>query len=132
MFFELKKYLLAHGVKKVIVACPNCYKVFHQYGGELAVTTAYEALLDDAGLPALARVNGAVTVHDPCAIRFESAIHDAARDLLAQKGLQVEEMKHHHRRRSAAGKGARWAFSPPSYLRTEAECERKRPREGQS
>jgi len=28
MFFELKKYLLAHGVKKVIVACPNCYKVY--------------------------------------------------------------------------------------------------------
>lgn len=112
MFFELKEYLLTHGVKKVIVACPNCYKVFHQYGGELAVITAYEALLD-AGLPVLSRVSGAVTVHDPCAIRFESAIHDTARDLLAQKGLQVEEMKHHHQKTICCGEGGSVGFLTP-------------------
>jgi len=112
MFFELKDYLLDHGVKKVIVACPNCYKVFRQYGGELAVTTAYEAILTTS-LPAGNRVSGAVTVHDPCAIRFEDSIHNAARDLLETKGLHVEEMKHHHQKTICCGEGGSVGFLIP-------------------
>jgi len=54
-----------------------------------------------------------VTVHDPCAIRFESAIHDAARDLLAQKELQVEEMKHHHTKTICCGEGGSVGFLTP-------------------
>ena len=112
MFFELKKYLLDHGVKKIIVACPNCYKVFKQYGGELSVTTAYETILK-TGLPAKSLVSGTVTVHDPCAIRFEDSIHDAARDLLKTKGLQVEEMKHHHQKTICCGEGGSVGFLIP-------------------
>ena len=32
MFGELRDYFLAHGVKTVIVVCPNCYKVFKTNG----------------------------------------------------------------------------------------------------
>ncbi|KAF0187928.1 MAG: hypothetical protein FD168_2164 [Desulfobulbaceae bacterium] len=112
MFFELKNYLLEKGVTKIIVACPNCYKVFRQYGGELTVTTAYEALLQ-TDLPATGLISGTVTVHDPCAIRFEESIHDAARDLLSRKGLQVEEMKHHRRQTICCGEGGSVGFLAP-------------------
>ena len=112
MFFELKRYLLEKGVTTVIVACPNCYKVFRQYGGQLTVTTAYEAILK-TGLPTGNRVSGAVTVHDPCAIRFEDFIHDAARDLLDRKGLHVEEMKHHHTKTICCGEGGSVGFLTP-------------------
>lgn len=112
MFFELKSYLLDHGVKKVIVACPNCHKVFQQYGGEIVVTTAYQELLGTP-LPAGNRVSGTVTVHDPCAIRFEDSIHEAARALLTAKGLRVEEMKHHHQKTICCGEGGSVGFLAP-------------------
>lgn len=112
MFFELKRYLLEKGITTAIVACPNCYKVFRQYGGQIKVTTAYEALLK-TGLPAGNRVSGAVTVHDPCAIRFEDSIHDAARGLLDKKGLHVEEMKHHHTKTICCGEGGSVGFLAP-------------------
>jgi hypothetical protein len=32
MFNELKTLLVDHGVKTVLVACPNCYKIFAGYG----------------------------------------------------------------------------------------------------
>ena len=39
MFQEMKAYLLEHGIKTVLVACPNCYKLFKEYGCELTVRT---------------------------------------------------------------------------------------------
>ncbi|MBV5306016.1 MAG: VTT domain-containing protein [Desulfobulbaceae bacterium] len=112
MFSELRAYLQGHGVKTVIVACPNCYKVFQQYGGALTLTTAYEALLL-TDLPPTGQVSGTVTVHDPCAVRFEASIHDAARHLLTKKGLQVEEMKHHHQQTICCGEGGSVGFLAP-------------------
>jgi len=32
MFREMKDFLVQSGVKKVIVACPNCYRIFRVYG----------------------------------------------------------------------------------------------------
>ena len=116
MFTDLKNYLLRHGIKKVIVACPNCYKVFKEYGEKFTVTTAYEMLLE-TGLPEAGRVKGSVTVHDPCAVRFEGSIHDAARNLLAKTGLDVEEMKHHHKKTICCGEGGSVGFLTPELLK---------------
>ena len=44
MFKEMNDFLILHGVKKVLVACPNCYRIFCAYGEGLAVSTIYEYL----------------------------------------------------------------------------------------
>ena len=31
-FEDMRDWLIRHGVRHIIVACPNCYKVFHGYG----------------------------------------------------------------------------------------------------
>jgi Fe-S oxidoreductase len=93
MFGEMKDYLVARGVRSVLVACPSCYKVFAQYGNGLTVRSIYEVLADDerAGRRELAAT---VTVHDPCAVRSAEPVLSAVRKLIARQGLTVEEMPH--------------------------------------
>jgi uncharacterized membrane protein YdjX (TVP38/TMEM64 family)/Fe-S oxidoreductase len=104
MFQEMINYLVEHGVQKVIVACPNCYKVFRKYGGELSVSTVYEFMAQH-GVPQTANINGAISVHDPCALRFEESVHSAVRELALRKGLSVEEMPHSGVKTICCGEG---------------------------
>jgi uncharacterized membrane protein YdjX (TVP38/TMEM64 family)/Fe-S oxidoreductase len=113
MFGEMKAYLLQNGIRNVLVACPNCYKIFDAYGGELAVRTVYEVLAKD-GLPETQKVPGSVTIHDPCAVRFEGAIHGAVRNLAEEKGLMVDEMPHHGKKTLCCGEGGAVGFLSPA------------------
>lgn len=103
-FFELCRYLTEAGVKKVIVACPNCYKVFAQYGLPLTVETVYQYLAA-GGMTAKEEISGTVTVHDPCVIRTEGAIHQAARSIISAHGLKIREMEHAGERTLCCGEG---------------------------
>lgn len=78
MFREMKDYLVARGVRNVLVVCPSCYKVFAQYGDGLAIRSIYEVLADGkwVGTKELAAT---VTVHDPCAVRFAEPVLVAGR-----------------------------------------------------
>lgn len=104
MFGEMKEYLLDHGVKNVLVACPNCYRVFKQYGGSLQVQTVYEHLAATS-LPPTADIAGTVTVHDPCGTRNEGQIHAVIRRLATGKSLTIQEMKHHGVKTICCGEG---------------------------
>ncbi|RJX27365.1 MAG: (Fe-S)-binding protein [Desulfurivibrio sp.] len=104
MFGEMREYLLQHGVKKVLVACPNCYRVFKQYGEPLQVETVYE-FLAATSLPETADIAATVTVHDPCSTRNDEQIHAVIRRLAAAKSLTIQEMKHHGVRTLCCGEG---------------------------
>jgi Fe-S oxidoreductase len=104
MFGEMRDYLTHHGIRKVLVACPSCYKIFNQYGGKLAVQTIYEFLAQD-GLPTNKRNKATVTVHDPCAVRYESSVHSAVRELCRRQGLTIEEMPHRKDTTLCCGEG---------------------------
>ena len=112
MFTEMRDFLVDNGVRRVIVACPNCFKVFQTYGDQLAVQTVYEFLARD-GLPTSKTLTQAVTVHDPCAIRYESGIHAAVRDLCARQGLTLSEMPHHGEKTLCCGEGGSVGFVTP-------------------
>ncbi len=104
MFDELKSYLSANGVKTVLVACPNCQKVFSEYGSGLKTESVYQRL-DSLPLPATAAVAGGVRLHDPCVARFYSTTQDAVRSLLTKKGLQLSEAGHSRRTTLCCGEG---------------------------
>lgn len=108
MFGEMRDFLLQSGVRTVIVACPNCYQVFSQYGGSIKVTTAYEQLASLEDMPRVS--SGAVTIHDPCVTRFSESIHKAARQAVADAGLAVEEMPHSRHQTLCCGEGAGVGF----------------------
>ena len=104
MYCELCRYLLSAGVKNILVACPNCHKIFSKYGEGLQVTTVYEYL--DANKLLAEKTGGTiVTVHDPCAIRKESCVHDAVRSLVKACGLTVREMEHSRQQTFCCGEG---------------------------
>ncbi len=117
MFDDLKRYLLDHNISKVIVACTNCYKVFKNYGDELTVTTAYEELDRDFPCPAI-KNKAPVTIHDPCAVRFDATIHNAVRSLISKTGLEVQEMEHTRENTICCGEGGAVGFVKPEFAQT--------------
>ena len=104
MFSALRRYLLAEGVKNVLVACTNCYTIFFRYGDGLSVQTVYEYLAARACIPER-QYSGTVTVHDPCVIRRETGIHDAVRTLIRSHGLTIREMEHSGEKTVCCGEG---------------------------
>ncbi len=104
MFQEMRTFLLEHGVKNILVACPNCYRVFQQYGQGFTVKTIYE-YLESHELPQTAKVKGSVTIHDPCGTRFDETVHKAVRRIAGQKGLSLVEMKHQGEKTLCCGEG---------------------------
>jgi uncharacterized membrane protein YdjX (TVP38/TMEM64 family)/Fe-S oxidoreductase len=103
-FQEMKNFLLGNGVRNVIVACPNCHRMFKEHGGKLSVKTAYEIVARN-GFPRTEPIKDVITVHDPCAVRFEKDAHSAVRHLVANQGLTIEEMPHHEERTLCCGEG---------------------------
>ena len=114
MFDEMKAFLVGNGVRKIVVACPNCYKVFKQYAQEMTVTTAYEFMAND-GIPSRRKTGQTVTVHDPCVLRFEEAVHLAVRKLLTKQGLTVQEMPHYGKKTLCCGEGGSAGCLAPEF-----------------
>jgi Fe-S oxidoreductase len=104
MFSELCRYLISAGVKKVLVACPSCHRVFSQYGEGLQVITVYEHLADAGFIPEKT-ADATVTVHDPCVTRRETGIHAAVRALIHSHGLTIQEMAHTKEQTLCCGEG---------------------------
>jgi uncharacterized membrane protein YdjX (TVP38/TMEM64 family)/Fe-S oxidoreductase len=124
MFQEMKDFLLQNGVRQVLVACPNCHKIFRTYGEPLAVRTVYE-FLAESELPENGNAVGTVTVHDPCAVRYEPSIHAAVRELCAKRGLRVIEMSHHGAKALCCGEGGAVGLISPEFSKTWGELRQK-------
>ena len=117
LFGEMTAYLLTQGVRSVWVACPNCYRVFKEYGGELKVKTVYEVLAEN-GLPKTGNISSNVTIHDPCVVRFESPIQDAVRGLVEKKRLAIQEMSHNRHTTLCCGEGGAIGLLSPDLAKT--------------
>ncbi len=117
MFGEMKDFLLAHDIKQVYVACPNCYRVFTTYAPELRTQTVYEFLAENS-LPDTHTVNGTVTIHDPCGVRTASAVHTAVRAVAVRQGLQIDEMPHHGPTTICCGEGGAVPLWAPELAKT--------------
>jgi len=106
MFGEMTAWLEAHGVQRILVACPNCYKVFSEYAAQFQTETVYEAL---AGIipdcTSVGYSSAPVTIHDPCVVRFASAPQAAVRTLIAGAGCTTEEMSHTRTTALCCGEG---------------------------
>ncbi len=104
MFEEMRNYLVENGVKRVIAACPNCYRMFSQYGGDLTAKSVYEIFVEN-GVDGDGRARGTITIHDPCVVRLEEEIHESVRRLAIKRGYAVEEMAHSGKLTLCCGEG---------------------------
>lgn len=124
MFTELRDYLCIHGVRTVLVACPNCYRVFKKFGCDISVKTVYE-FMQEHGIPITKEVSGTITIHDPCVIRYEEPIQNAVRDLASKKGLSIEEMPHSRTKTLCCGEGGSVGFLSPEFPKNWGEMRKK-------
>ena len=111
IFGEMKRYLVARGVKTVLVACPSCHRVFSRYGDPLKVQTVYEEMAVDGSYSG--RFRATVTVHDPCIMREARTVQEAVRSLLAQRGVDIVEMDHRGAKTTCCGEGGAVGFFRP-------------------
>jgi Fe-S oxidoreductase len=103
-FGELKKYLSESGIVKVIVACPNCFKIFSEYGNSIKVETVYE-VIDKKNIFELKNLGGSVNVHDPCGVRFNTFIYNAVRNIISRSGLTIVEGRYSKEKSFCCGEG---------------------------
>ncbi len=112
MFEEMRDYLAEQGIKRVLIACPNCHRMFARYAKAFSTKSIYEVLAED-GTDGAGPITDTVTVHDPCVIRFEEEIHKSVRQLIMGKGYKIEEMPHTGKRTLCCGEGGAVAALAP-------------------
>jgi Fe-S oxidoreductase len=104
-FQRIQAFLDHNSIRTVLVACPNCYRMFKEYGRHIQVQTIYERLPPQTGNPP-----HDITIHDPCGVRFNPEIHQAVRTLLAKSNGHITEMKHHGTKTICCGEGGAVGF----------------------
>jgi Fe-S oxidoreductase len=114
VFGEMLDWLSGHGVRSVLTACPNCTKIFHQYGLGLTVQTVYEVFHNHGIGKTLAHTfSSEGSVHDPCPLRDDLHVQAAVRGLLSDLGNTIVEMKHHKKTTICCGEGGSVGFVDP-------------------
>lgn len=111
-FSVLLNKLRVHGIRTVLTACPNCMRMFHDYGQDVHVENVFTLLhrQDGEHHPD----NGQeVCVHDPCPLRNDQPSQEAVRGLLHRLGYTVRPMRHQHQLTICCGEGGAVGFRSP-------------------
>jgi uncharacterized membrane protein YdjX (TVP38/TMEM64 family)/Fe-S oxidoreductase len=112
------------GVSEILVACPNCYKVFSNYGQDFQVKTVYQILAENN---VFQPVSGAqqLVIHDPCPLRYQDEIQASVRSLLDQSGFEIKKIKKSGKKTICCGEGGAVGFHNPGFARAWGEKRRK-------
>lgn len=103
------------GVRRVLTACPNCYKIFSGYAKGVEVVSVYEFLAETD--VEVAVKSAEVVVHDPCPIRHATGFQDAVRALAAASGLTVRPIREERQMTQCCGEGGMVGFVRPDLAR---------------
>jgi heterodisulfide reductase subunit D len=96
--FEVFK---AHGVKKIITACPACYKTYSQDYPKLLkkwdievehITMTLSKAIKEGKLKPK-QIGKSMTYHDPCHLGRHCGIYDEPREFLKATGAELKEME---------------------------------------
>ncbi len=103
-FGSLCQELLDRGVRTVLTACPNCHKVFKEYGDGLSVRAVFETLsrFPVDGSP---KAHGTAIVHTPCPYREEEGIRTIIHRLAEDTGIEVEKTRQDGAASACCGEG---------------------------
>ena len=99
-FSPLEAILRRHGIRRLITACPTCYRTLDTHLPGISVEMAYGLLP-----PAPGQGKDTVTLHDPCVLRFHPQIHHGVREMIQTMGFKIKEMAHHGKTTLCCGLG---------------------------
>lgn len=111
-FTELCDLLKANKIKRILTACPSCYTTFKKHAPHIETYSVYEILA--ANMPPEGTIPlEKFSIHDTCATRNVSPIHDSVRALVKNCGAEISEMEHSRSTAICCGEGAAAAFLAP-------------------
>ena len=113
MFSEMRNYLVDHGIKNILTACPSCFAVFNKYAIDLVTQSVYDILALETWQPDHTIHQTPVTIQDSCVARFEKDMQGSVRKLIRIKGISFEEMKHRGKKTLCCGEGGGAHFVAP-------------------
>ena len=115
-FGALYDKLVRGGVKRVITACPNCHRIFRQYGSPMEAVTAATVLAESDYMPT--PLSGPPTVvHDPCPQRYDQETQRAVRTLAERCGMELEAMPTQGMATRCCGEGGMVGFVRPEFVK---------------
>ena len=132
---HLREKIRRLGVKRLVVACPNCYYEIKKAlaDQEVELITVYEAINDwknayssnhnherRATLKAPPVLK--CTVHDSCPDRFDGVFGDQVRKALEDADYQVVEMEHNRQTTYCCGSGGQVSHFRPDFADELVEC----------
>lgn len=112
VFGPLLETFRKSGVRKIVTACPSCHQIFSRYGTDFELTSVYEVLASSPVAPRLGTPE-TLTIHDPCATRFDESVQQSVRNLAASMGGTITEMRHRQKRTFCCGEGGSACFVAP-------------------
>ncbi len=99
----------AKEAKKVVFACPSCYRMWQEhYPHEFEITHITEFLneLIQSGSLALKELDLTVTFHDPCDLGRGAGVYDAPRDIIRSiPGIRFVELSNNRENCNCCGGG---------------------------
>ena len=107
-FNELQANLKKQGIKKILVACPSCQKIFTDHADDIEIITIYEHLNENPNTGLLqtdAETSETIMLHDPCVTRFFETTQNAVRSLLKNNGYRIVEPIHCGQQTICCGEG---------------------------
>jgi NADPH-dependent glutamate synthase beta subunit-like oxidoreductase len=100
------------GASEIIVACPECYSTFKEFGTDLTLTFVSDSLLQ-TGFPERRGEGQIFSLHDSCATRSEKGLQESVRTLIRRLGFEIEEMEFCREKTRCCGMGGMVAFANP-------------------
>ncbi len=114
MFSQIESFLLDNGVKTIVVACPNCYKIFDAYGKKFRIETVYE-VMSRCGIESSTLISEKITIHDPCPTRLQKNVQNSVRNIVTMQGLEIVETPHQKNKTYCCGEGGAVGCVNPGY-----------------
>jgi Fe-S oxidoreductase len=110
------------GATELLVACPNCYRTIKKTSPGIHVRSIYEVmeetLAEQGNCECSRSPGGTFALHDPCAGRWESAMHESVRALIKRAGFSIHEMEYSKQDTHCCGMGGMVAFANPGLVTT--------------
>ncbi|WP_049785042.1 VTT domain-containing protein [Desulfotalea psychrophila] len=120
---RLLSRLREEGIKKIITACPSCYRIFKEYGQGFDTISIYEELRES---PPICKGNFSQTfsIHDACSTRFSVEIQNAVREILP-KNMKIKESVHSKEKTICCGEGGAVSCLAPRFRESWQKRERE-------
>ncbi|MFB0919830.1 MAG: FAD-dependent oxidoreductase, partial [Oscillospiraceae bacterium] len=103
---RLKNTWLEMGKPTFVLACSSCSAIFQKYLPDVPFISLWE-IFERYGLPEAAK-NGEghiLTIHDACATRHNSKIHESLRSVAGKLGYEIKELKYSKEKTKCCGYG---------------------------